>query len=166
MLHVVCFSLPLSPKLCNPIAEIFLAQRALHGAETPNPSLTYSPLICSIHKLLDLLSRRNARRYAHPSLTQCAARGFLRLFLVIYIFGGGGSTKVIHFLVGLNDCFTMPTSMEDASENRKFPTFTPRSPHFASITFKNFSVSFLRACRGAFSWVSTFNPLRSCSFSL
>jgi len=61
ILHVACSPLPLGPKLCNPIADVFPAQRALLGAETPNPSLTYSPLMCSIHKLLDLHPRRNAR---------------------------------------------------------------------------------------------------------
>lgn len=63
----------------------------------PNLSLTYSPLICSIHKLRDLRSRRNARWYAHPGLTQCATTGFLRLFLVVYMFGGEGSIKIVHF---------------------------------------------------------------------
>lgn len=90
---MVCFSLPLSPKLWNPIAEVFLAPCALHGAETPNPSPTCSPLLCSIHKLLDLRSRRNAACYAHPSLTLCAANRVLRLFLVV--FGSGWSTRVI-----------------------------------------------------------------------
>lgn len=93
MLRVVCLSLPLRPKLWNPIAEVFLSQCALHGAETPNRSPTYSPLLWSIHKLLDLCSRRNARWYAHPSLTLCAASRVLRLFLVV--FGSEWSTMVI-----------------------------------------------------------------------
>lgn len=85
------------PRAVQAQSEVFLAQCAPCGAETPNLSLTYSPLICSIHKLRDLRSRRNARWYAHPSLTQCATTGFLRLFLVVYMFGGEGSIKIIHF---------------------------------------------------------------------
>lgn len=33
VLRVVCFSLPLSPKWCNPVGEVFLTKCALHGAE-------------------------------------------------------------------------------------------------------------------------------------
>lgn len=61
---------------------------------TPNPSSTYSPLICLTHKLLDnllgLCSSRNARWYAYPSLTLCATGEFSWFFLVVYFFGGGG----------------------------------------------------------------------------
>lgn len=58
---------------------------------TPSRSPMYSPLVHLIHKLLDnlldLCSSRNARWYAHPSLTLCATAGFLRFFLIVHILG-------------------------------------------------------------------------------